>query len=153
MGEKQSTLRQHHETFCNLTFLYFGIYDEDEDNISRTTPKPNSWPWSKFTTEKNEEFAVEGNDEWDDDTEALPYKVLEKRFNYEVRAYEKSKWVCTQKVKSNEDDPYLDWRLKYSDGWEAMRDTMKQKEKKDMMFKRLYKYIIGVNSEAAEIDM
>ena len=61
--------------------------------------------------------------------------------------------MCTQKVKSNEDDPYLDWRLKYSDGWEAMRNTMKQKEKKDMMFKRLYKYIIGVNSEAAEIDM
>ena len=58
----------------------FGVYDEDEDNISKTTPKPTSWPWSKFTTEKNEEFAVEGNDEWDDDTEALPYKVLEKRF-------------------------------------------------------------------------
>ena len=58
----------------------FGVYDEDEDNISRTTPKPTSWPWSKFTTEKNEDFPVEGNDEWDDDTEALPYKVLEKRF-------------------------------------------------------------------------
>ena len=58
----------------------FGVYDEEEDNVSRTTPKPTSWPWSKFTTEKNEEYAVGENDEWDDDTEALPYKVLEKRF-------------------------------------------------------------------------
>ena len=66
---------------------------------------------------------------------------------YEVRSYPASKWICTNKVEDLDEDPYKNWRLKYRNGFEAMREVRKEKKRNekedDSMFKRLYKYIIG----------
>jgi hypothetical protein len=60
-------------------------------------------------------------------------------------------------VKDLADDPFLNWQQRYETGMEAMTEIKmsekRQNRDEDSMFKRLYKYIVGVNSEAEEIDM
>ena len=77
--------------------------------------------------------------------------------NYEIREYPASKWVCTEEVKNVDEDPYENWRSRFdNDGRRAMMQISaeeKRKGEKKGMFMKLFKYILGVNIEATEIEM
>ena len=73
-----------------------------------------------------------------------------------MREYEASKWICTNDVMDLDEDPYKNWERKYQNGHEAMHEVEEEQKalsSKDTMFKRLFKYIIGVNKDAEEIEM
>jgi len=133
-------------------------FDFDLINVEPT----NKGPPFIFEDVKNK-----NKNEFDDDDdqmtdenglETMPFEIIEKnqRYGYEIREYEASKWVCTEEVKNMDEDPYENWRQRFdNDGRRAMMQISaeeKRKEKKGM-FMKLFKYIIGVNSEATEIDM
>ena len=75
--------------------------------------------------------------------------------DYEVREYAASKWICSNETKSTLDDPYQNWQTRYPNGMLAMTQINKEEKKNGQkgMFMKLFQYILGVNSLAAEIEM
>jgi len=97
-----------------------------------------------------------GSGSSDDGTEKLSYEVLEKMSSgYELREYKASKWICSNETKVISEDPYQDWQSSYPSGMQAMMQINREEKKKGNkgMFKKLYQYILGVNSLAEEIEM
>lgn len=131
----------------------------NEDRNNEWDKNRNTWNndrnnWNTAGNSNRNQFQSNNNDN-DDDIESVPYQVLERKYDYEVRQYETSKWVCTQETKDLDDDPYRNWRSRFANGREAMREVGKEEKRKDKenMFRTLFKYIIGVNKEAREIEM
>ena len=74
--------------------------------------------------------------------------------DYNVVRYPASKWVCTKSVIDVSDDPLKDWEVVFNnDPMAAMAAKKKMDRPSSTMFKKLFRYIIGVNSEQAEIKM
>ena len=74
--------------------------------------------------------------------------------DYNVVRYPASKWVCTKSVIDVSDDPLKDWEVVFNnDPMAAMAAKKKMNRPTSTMFKKLFRYIIGVNSEQAEIKM
>merc|ERR1712223_2146881 len=130
----------------------FGPFDFD--NVEQFMPQNAKRPAFTFGSSYDHDGHDDDHDEGG--LETLTYKVLDTKYNYEIREYPASKWVCTEEVKNVDEDPYENWRSRFdNDGRRAMMEISaeeKRKEKKGM-FMKLFKYIIGVNSEATEIDM
>ena len=72
-----------------------------------------------------------------------------------MRRYPRAKFVCMETEADLDRDPFKDWDRRYDSPMEAWQDL--RKREKDypphMMFKKLFRYIIGVNTEAEEIEM
>jgi len=91
--------------------------------------------------------------------ESLPYKVLSQKKGYEVREYPAAKVACTKMLDVvPSKDPMNGWQEKFDNNPLAAMAASKQVNKKDKaprnrMFMRLFKYILGVNSEGEEIEM
>jgi len=116
-------------------------------------PKVDQNQWQKLSAENS---AVEV----ENDLESMPYKVLGGQSGqYELREYPAAKFVCTKMsevVPSK--DPMNGWQQKFNNNPLAAMSASKRAKKKDKapsnrMFMRLFKYILGVNSEGTEIDM
>ena len=80
--------------------------------------------------------------------------------DYEIREYPASKWVCTEDIQNADEDPYENWRSRFdNDGRRAMMEISAEEKRngdergQTKMFMKLFKYILGVNIEAAEIEM
>lgn len=100
--------------------------------------------------------AADSGDEYESDTEKVPYEVVESHDNYELRKYPASKWVCTAVEDHDVTDDYLKgWQDRYDSPMNAMRDRRNKRKDSPVrkMFKYLYQYISGVNKEVAEIEM
>ena len=68
--------------------------------------------------------------------------------------YPASKWICTKQTVDVTEDPMKGWRERFgNDAMAAMRAKKKMKGKSSGMFMKLFRYIIGVNSQHVEIDM
>jgi len=91
----------------------------------------------------------------DEDTEILSIEVLEKHENYEVRKIPATKWVCTKENKVDPlADPMRNWEEKYDNNpMLAMRSSNYKEGPSSKMFMKLFRYILGVNQEAVEIEM
>ena len=98
-------------------------------------------------------------------TERLPYESMMSNEEFELRKYPKSKWVCTKAENVDGAEDLLNgWQDTYDNNAMAAmaakkrnyRKKEKETGKKDArhgMFKNLYQYISGVNSEYEEIEM
>merc|ERR1712223_1319195 len=131
----------------------FGPFDFD--NVEQFMPQNAKRPTFTFGSS----YDHDGHDDDHDESglETLTYKVLDTKYNYEIREYPASKWVCTEEVKNVDEDPYENWRSRFdNDGRRAMMQISaeeKRKGEKKGMFMKLFKYILGVNIEATEIEM
>jgi len=134
-------------------------FDFDLINVEPTNKGP---PFIYEDVKNKNKNEFDDDDQMTDENgiETMPFEIIEKNqeYDYEIREYDASKWVCTDEVKNTDEDPYEDWRQRFDgDGRRAMmqisaEEKRKGKQKKGM-FMRLFKYILGVNSEATEIDM
>lgn len=91
----------------------------------------------------------------DEKYEMISHEVLETNQNYELRRYPAAKWVCT---KENDVDPLADpmrdWETKYDNNpMQAMTGKDWKDSTTSEMFMRLFRYIVGVNQDAIEIEM
>ena len=65
-----------------------------------------------------------------------------------------SKWVCTAENIEYDDDPYKGWQEMYDgDGIAALVANKDNNSPASKIFKRLYRYIVGVNNGSYEIQM
>ena len=72
-----------------------------------------------------------------------------------MREYPASVWACTKEEFDPEaNDVFSDWRVKYrGDPFAVMNTASWEDQVANKMFMRLFKYIVGVNSEGKEIKM
>ena len=78
------------------------------------------------------------------------YKIQD----YNVVKYPASKWVCTKDTVDISYDPMKNWQNDFdNDPMAAWRAKKKLKMPSSKMFKKLFRYIIGVNSQQANIEM
>jgi len=92
----------------------------------------------------------------DEKTETLPIEVIKKEQDYEIRKLPAAKWACTKLMDVDPlEDPMRNWREKYGDDpKEVMTEgTEWKKGPSSTMFKKLFRYILGVNTESKEIAM
>lgn len=91
--------------------------------------------------------------DFDVDVEVLPYQVLESFEDYSVVMFPASKWICTTETINNGDDPFDGWRERFRGDGRAAMENSEDLDKANKMFQRLFRYIIGVNSESKVIPM
>jgi len=85
----------------------------------------------------------------------IPYKVVEKTDDYELRSYGGMKYVCTEmKDLVPSQDPLNGWEKKYHNiAWLAMNSEDGRKEPMNKMFMKLFGYISGQNKAGQKIAM
>jgi len=88
---------------------------------------------------------------YDDDTEQMPYDVVQNYGTYELREYPSASMVCTALEEDTAEDPLAN--LENANPWRIMQSKRYQKTPASIMFKRLYRYISGVNQEGQEVEM
>jgi len=90
----------------------------------------------------------------DEDAEMIPSTILEEHQDYNVVRYPASKWVCTKDTVDTSYDPMKNWQTDFdNDPMAAWRAKKKLNMPSSKMFKKLFRYIIGVNSQQANIEM
>jgi len=117
-------------------------------------------PWEKFAF-KEVQSAAAAASEGRRNLDSMPYKVLTKGSEglYELREYPAAKFACTKMTEVvPSKDPMNGWQQKFNNNPLAAMAASKNAKKEDRaprnkMFMRLFKYILGVNSEGQEIDM
>jgi len=105
---------------------------------------------------KGNEFGSSGRgfSSSDDEAEMIPSTILEEHQDYNVVKYPASKWVCTKDTVDISNDPMKNWKADFdNDPMAAWRAKKKLKMPNSKMFKKLFRYIIGVNSQQANIEM
>merc|ERR1712080_477983 len=88
---------------------------------------------------------------YDDDTEEMPYDVVQDYGAYELRDYPSASMVCTATEEDTAADPLAN--LENANPWRIMQSKRFNKTPASVMFKRLYRYISGVNQEGTEVEM
>jgi len=119
---------------------------------------PKNWPSTSYT---RQEYNWNGKDRQDfgkgfgddSDAEMIPSTILEQHEEYNVVRYPSSKWVCTKEMVDVSSDPLENWRDTFGDNPMAAMMAMKKSSPSSKMFKKLFRYIIGVNSEQENIEM
>merc|ERR1712038_1457424 len=89
----------------------------------------------------------------DSKPKSIAFSVIERNEenDYKVVLVPASTWACTVETVAKDYDPYANWRSEHGTAVAALgaaQDTNTSK-----MFKRLFQYIVGVNSRSASIDM
>jgi len=103
--------------------------------------------------EKGSQDHVHGH-ERKSDSETIQSTILEEHQDYNVVRYPASKWVCTKMMIDVNNDPMKDWRTEFdNDAMAAVSARKKLNTGKGKMYKKLKRYITGVNSQYAEIEM
>jgi len=125
--------------------------------LELNTAFPQKW---KSFSNSNQGFNWQGKDSKssgrgygsDSDAEMISSNILEEHQDYNVVKYPASKWVCTKETVDITDDPMKNWKSDFDNdpmaAWRA-----KKKLNRPSMFKKLFRYIIGVNSQQATIEM
>lgn len=89
----------------------------------------------------------------DSDYEMLSGTILEQNQEYNVVKYPATKWVCTKDMVDVGNDPLNNWKEDFGDDAFAAMKAMKSGSPSSKMFKKLFRYIIGVNKEQETIEM
>jgi len=90
----------------------------------------------------------------DSESELLTIEVLEEHENYEIRQLPAAKWACTKLTNVDPmEDPMRNWQENYDTAREAMQGKNWKKGPSSKMFMKMFKYILGVNKDATEIEM
>lgn len=83
--------------------------------------------------------------------EQLPFQVLETLPTYKVVRFPVAKWICTREYRHESGDSFFNWRKTFdNDGHKA---TSEQPATANVMFKRLFGYILGVNTESTTVPV
>jgi len=99
----------------------------------------------------HEDHVHHEDNEYDDDGEQLPYKVVEKFQNYEKRYYPSARYICNTTSVDTAADPLAG--LEKMNPFDVMTSRRYQKTPKSQMFMELFRYIQGVNKNQEEIEM
>jgi len=99
---------------------------------------------------KNENIHFDG-DHFEGPHEELPYEVTQNYGNYEKRHYPEAVMACTYDLVDQAGDPFAG--LERTNPFTIMSSRRYQKTPQSIMFRRLFKYISGVNQEGKEIAM
>jgi len=92
--------------------------------------------------------------EEDNDEEQLPYEVLQNYGSYEKRRIASAQYVCAHEKVDTAADPLAGLTFRgVEDALEVMQSNRWSKLPSSQMFKKLFKYISGVNERAEEINM
>lgn len=87
------------------------------------------------------------------DAEIFPYQVLESFLEYKTVKFPASKWVCTQEETADAEDPFMDWTDRYDNNGHKALTQNSDMEAANRQFNRLFRYMVGVNSEHQTIPM
>jgi len=102
-----------------------------------------------FKSRDNEQFE---NDHYNDDqTEEIPYSVIQDYGPYELREYASVKFACVKSEVDNSEDPFAG--LDNLNPFVVMSSNRWRKSPQSLMFMQLFKYISGVNKDQKEIEM
>lgn len=102
-----------------------------------------------FKSRDDSEFG--GNHYSDDQTEEIPYSVIQDYGPYELRQYASVKFACVKSEVDNSEDPFAG--LDDLNPFVVMSSNRWRKTPQSLMFMQLFKYISGVNKEEKEIEM
>jgi len=89
--------------------------------------------------------------EEEDDSEILPYTVVQNYGPYEEREYPSVKFACVKTEVDNSQDPFAG--LRNVSPLMMMSSKRWRKHPSSIMFKELFKYISGVNKGNTEVEM
>jgi len=85
--------------------------------------------------------------------EELPFQVQEWMPNYKIVRFPAAKWICSREYRYEHDDPFKGWRKEFNnDGNKATSDNPNIGTA-NIMFNRLFRYILGVNTELVTIPI
>merc|ERR1711936_1305327 len=93
---------------------------------------------------KNENIHFDG-DHFEGPHEELPYEVTQNYGNYEKRHYPEAVMACTYDLVDQAGDPFAG--LERTNPFTIMSSRRYQKTPQSIMFRRLFKYISGVNQD------
>jgi len=86
--------------------------------------------------------------------EQLPYQILENYGSYQKRRIPSAQYVCAHERVDTASDPLAGLSItRVQDAIEVMQSRRWQKLPTSRMFKKLFKYISGVNSRTEEVNM
>merc|ERR1712060_670338 len=134
MGARMSMQARHHSSGGN-------------DNWNFRSKNPFAYMVGKEFF-KNEN--IDG-DHFEGPYEELPYSVTQNYGNYEKRHYPEAVMACTYDLVDQAGDPLAG--LEGNNPYTIMNSRRFQKTPQSIMFRRLFKYISGVNQEGKEIAM
>merc|ERR1712045_124672 len=100
---------------------------------------------------KNENHDGDHFDHFEGPFEEQPYSVTQNYGNYEKRHYPEAVMACTYDLVDQAGDPLAG--LENNNPYTIMMSRRFQKTPASIMFRRLFKYISGVNQEGQEIAM
>jgi len=109
----------------------------------------------EYFKNQNEDIINFLNDsEEESDEEELPYEVIQDYGSYEKRRIPSAKYVCAHEKVDTAADPLAGLTFKsVQDALEVMQSRRWNKLPTSKMFKKLFKYISGVNDRTEEINM
>jgi len=100
----------------------------------------------------NQHISFEDEDNEDDDTEEIPYSVLEQYDTYEKRHYPAATFACNNVTNiDTAADPLAG--LDDMNPFEVMGSKRYKNRHESQMFMELFRYIAGVNQEQEKIEM
>jgi hypothetical protein len=100
----------------------------------------------------NQHISLEDEDNEDDDTEEIPYSVLEQYDTYEKRHYPAATFACNNVTNiDTAADPLAG--LDDMNPFEIMGSKRYKNRHESQMFMELFRYIAGVNQEQEKIEM
>jgi len=98
-----------------------------------------------------EDHQLHRDDDYEDDTEEIPYTVLEQYEGYEKRYYPAATFVCNKTSVDTAADPLAG--LDDMNPFEIMGSKRYQRRHESQMFMELFRYIAGVNQNQEKIEM
>lgn len=109
-----------------------------------------SFPLPYFSRMVGEEFFKQESTE-ESNEEQIPYTITQDFGRYEKRHYPEVSMVCTHHEVDTAGDPFAG--LERVNPWALLQSRRFQKTPQTMMFRRLFRYISGVNQQGEEIEM
>merc|ERR550519_3007200 len=109
-----------------------------------------SYPLPYFNRMIGEEFFKQESTQ-ESNEEAIPYTVIQDYGNYEKRLYPEVNMVCTHHKVDTAGDSLAG--LERVNPWAVLQSRRFQKTPQTLMFRRLFRYISGVNQQGEEVEM
>jgi len=143
---------------ASLSLSLSPVYDRNSPYTYQSHPRASlplghssmSHPLPYFNRMVGEEFFKhESNHESNE--EALPYSVIQDYGDYEKRLYPEVNMVCTHHRVDTAGDSLAG--LERANPWTILQSRRFQKTPQTLMFRRLFRYISGVNQQQEEIEM
>jgi len=135
-------------TVCSTAYRQSSPYTYQSDPRAAVDLGPNPLPY--FNRMVGEVFFKQESTK-ESNEEPIPYTVTQDFGRYEKRQYHELSMVCTHHEVDTAEDPFAG--LRGVNPWALMQSRRFQKTPQSRMFRRLFRYISGVNQQGEEVEM